>query len=1115
MMRSGHSIIGGFVGTLFGYPNSDSDFPPYASLVFKEKGLLAYWGFEGNTQDQSGTFHGSVHGEENYISGAVGGSALSLAADDTWVSFGKVPELDLNAGSISLFFRCPEDITGNPCLIAKRTPAQSARFSIHLMGDRKGIGLWNSANLGIAEIPGEPLQPNRWYHLAVVFEAGQSPRVYLDGAPTLTTSHGGSFNRQFRELPLLLGAATELGMERFNGALDEVAIHSTLISGDTIAQWVDAAGLQNARETRQAAYAELAESRAKAQALHDAQNQQRIMERMKDPALLADGVTQNYTGDHREAISFAVGGIGTGPILFNGHAEPHAWQIFNNFNHVQIPHSFLALHVTGDSINGITRALQTRPVGPFQAMQDLVFSGEYPFALYKFSDDALPVRACLEVYNPFVPLNARDSAIPCVIYKVELHNTSETPVQVHLLASQQNAVGYVGNESVELRNHPGYGMNRNIVYKHDFGTVLHMISDKAEDAPGYGDMALLMMHPDSTGTATWNDLDDLKFTLESDAGFADAPQDTPPSSSGTTYDGSLLAPVELAPNAHKTVTLVLTWHFPNVHHGQPDSAWKRAGNKYNSWWKNAMDVAMEIAERHEALYLATSNYHKSLYETNLPHWLLDRISSQVAILRSRTCFWAEDGYFGGWEGCGAHIGCCQGNCSHVWHYAQAHARLFPEIGRQMREQALSEENMQEDGAILFRQFIGMIAADGQTGEILGTYREYLTCRDNSWLEKMWPQVERAMEYVINTWDADEDGVLSGVQHNTLDTNLGGSTTWMGSLYLAALAACNRMAGVQGKQALATRYLNIFHQGCRTQDETLYNGEYYTQIPDETPLFDYNNGCHIDQVLGQWWAHQLNLGWLYQKSHVQSALRSILKYNFKDNFQEVRQYPRQFVANEDPGVQMITWPKEDRPDPFTLYADEVMSGFEYSAAAAMIQAGLIAEGFTILHAVSQRYDGRLRTGLTPGDTASWGYSGNPYGDDECGKFYARAMSVWSVLLAAQGFIYDGPAGRIGFRPVWKPDEHTSFFTTAAGWGVFQQTRDSHSQISELHLRYGELLLNEIELAVPEQTFAAEVVVECCGANVISTHSQKGIDFRVQFEASTLLRAGDNLKISIHI
>ena len=57
------------------------------------------------------------------------------------------------------------------------------------------------------------------------------------------------------------------------------------------------------------------------------------------------------------------------------------------------------------------------------------------------------------------------------------------------------------------------------------------------------------------------------------------------------------------------------------------------------------------------------------------------MSSQSVILRGPTCFWSEDGYFGGFEGS---YGCCPLNCTHVWNYAQSHARLFPAVGQNMR-----------------------------------------------------------------------------------------------------------------------------------------------------------------------------------------------------------------------------------------------------------------------------------------------------------------------------------------------------------------------------------------------------------------------------------------------
>jgi hypothetical protein len=215
------------------------------------------------------------------------------------------------------------------------------------------------------------------------------------------------------------------------------------------------------------------------------------------------------------------------------------------------------------------------------------------------------------------------------------------------------------------------------------------------------------------------------------------------------------------------------------------------------------------------------------------------------------------------------------------------------------------------------------------------------------------------------------------------------------------------------------------------------------------------------------------------------------------------------------MQMITWPRGGRPDAeqTTFYADEVMSGFEYAAAATMVQAGLPEEGLMVVRAVHDRYDGRRREGLTPGDTASWGYSGNPFGDDECGKFYARALSVWSLLLACQGFVYDGPAGVIGFRPVWRPEDHRSFFTAAEGWGVFAQRRGDRSQIERIEVRHGRLRVKTMVFEVPEEWQVSQVTVILAGAPVEASLAVEGADVRVIVPASAVVRAGQALEVEL--
>jgi hypothetical protein len=98
-----------------------------------------------------------------------------------------------------------------------------------------------------------------------------------------------------------------------------------------------------------------------------------------------------------------------------------------------------------------------------------------------------------------------------------------------------------------------------------------------------------------------------------------------------------------------------------------------------------------------------------------------------------------------------------------------------------------------------------------------------------------------------------------------------------------------------------------------------------------------------------------------------------------------------------------------------------------------------------------------------------------GEDECGDFYGRPMSSWSVLLALQGFEYNGPAQTMTFNPVWKPENHQSFFSGAQGWGLFTQTRKADTQTCRLEIRYGELALKELALHVPEGSIVSGVTI----------------------------------------
>ncbi len=146
----------------------------------------------------------------------------------------------------------------------------------------------------------------------------------------------------------------------------------------------------------------------------------------------------------------------------------------------------------------------------------------------------------------------------------------------------------------------------------------------------------------------------------------------------------------------------------------------------------------------------------------------------------------------------------------------------------------------------------------------------------------------------------------------------------------------------------------------------------------------------------------------------------------------------------------------------------------------------------------RYDGRRREGLNSGP------GGNPFNELECGKFYARAMSSWSLLIAAQGLILEGPAGVLGFKPKWQPQDHRSFYTAAEGWGLFVQRREADRQTERIEVRHGRLRLKKLVFELPAGTKSTTATASIGGRpiNVTLRHEGNQVDLVLDAEANVL-------------
>lgn len=874
-------------------------------------------------------------------------------------------------------------------------------------------------------------------------------------------------------------------------------------------------------------------------------------------ATVGAGHGRTFRGAALRHIAMPLGGIGTGQVSLCGDGALRQWEIVNHANHLAaVPDSFFAVRATSGSDAApetVTRILQSREVLELPAMstplinddaipddqrllleryrgvERTVFTGAYPFAGVTYLDDDLPVEVQLEAYSPFVPLDAESSSLPAVIFTFRLHNPSNSDrVEGELAAMMKNVVGWDGVAPISANRCPAFGGNTNRIVSTDRYTALVMENASlAGDDPGQGQLVLAALTPDARPSTRWADVDDFMSALMSPDAGGDPGEHagTIPSDPGETWNGGLRVPYALAPGESGEMSFVLAWSFPNryanfIQANRSERAdFRRSrlwlGNAYSERFASALDTIDSFVGNRQRLDADSRAWSDAVLSSTLPTWIAEFLAAQGALIRSPTVFQSDDGKLYGFEGAnGASTpnkvgGSCPLNCTHVWNYEQALSRLFPELEQTMRETDLDYAQAPE-GYIPHRTIVPLYvrqlwgepvggaprpAVDGMLGTILKVYREVRQGAASSWLDQYWPKVKLLLSYIERKWDPDNDGVLTGEQPNTYDIAFHGTDMFIGGLWLATLRAMEELARIQQEDTFADELGSRFVRARDAYHALLWNGEYYVQrLEAEDPReYQYQDGCLADQLLGQWWAHQLELGYILPQDRVRRTLRSIVRYNLREGFDGWVPEERIFADGDDTGLLLLTWPRGGRPDRPTRYHDEVWTGIEYQVAAHCIMEGLVDEGIRVLEAARDRYSGVKR---------------NPYNDIECGDHYARAMSGWTVLEALGGYRYSAVSDSLAFAPVELAYAAGSVrlpFVTATGWGQFTLR---HGRDATLTARFGEVSIASLTLP-PGGPTAGVVTID--GKRVDATVSNDDAQVTVTFQPPVVLRRGQELAV----
>ena len=809
-------------------------------------------------------------------------------------------------------------------------------------------------------------------------------------------------------------------------------------------------------------------------------------------------VLRTYDATHLRRIALPLGGIGTGTVSLGGRGHLCDWELANRPAKGFIPVSeltqsaFFCLWVKPPAGPAVTRVLEgildeadfegargsPVPNHGLPRFRHCTFSSAYPLGQVHLTDPDVPLRVHLEAFNPLVPADANASGIPMAVLRYVLTNPTADTLEASVCGMIPNFIGSDGSHHVSEAEEQGH--------RCEFrrGAGLHGVYCEATtlnpQAEAWGTLALSVAgqtdksvshrtrwrreswgaNKGGTITDFWGDFSTDGRLDECNAGPLRA---------------TLAARVDVPPGATRTVTFLLTWHFPNRKNWHPQPGRDdQVGNYYTTQYRDAWDVAEKTAAQLGSLESRTVQFVSAFCSSTLPQAVKEAALNNLSTLRSQTCWRAPDGTLFGWEGSHDRNGSCYGNCTHVWGYESALGFLFGDLSRSMRRVEFLHA-IRANGLMSFRidwppsergTEYGVAAADGQMASIIRAYRDWALSGDHSFLREIWPSVRRAMEFcwIPGGWDADGDGVMEGCQHNTMDVEYFGPNPQMAFWYLGGLRATEEMARQMGENEFAEVCHRRFLNGSRWIDQHLYNGEYYEQqirppaSQDDIapglisgmgsanladPDFQLGSGCLTDQLVGQYQAHAAGLGYLADPAHIQSALKAVFRHNFRENFFGHFNPMRSYALNDEAGLLMATWPRGKQPGKPFPYHSEVMSGFEYVAAIGMLFEGQHESGLRCIKAIRDRYEGRRR---------------NPFDEAEAGHHYVRPLASWAAVLALSGFSYSAVTQTMTFALI----EGCHFWSTGSAWGTCTLQPCGKTTHATLHVIEGTINIKRFEV-----------------------------------------------------
>lgn len=852
---------------------------------------------------------------------------------------------------------------------------------------------------------------------------------------------------------------------------------------------------------------------------------------------------ERLNSDSRVRSGMALGGIGAGFVELRKDGRFYNWSIFNNFPKETGPEFVLPVGESEDPMasnlffkvryevageeprikllqlnDGLNEGGEMGIAYMFpwmEAVNQIEYSARFPFATLRFTDADMPFDIVMQAWAPFIPHDVKNSALPVAFFDFTVVSKTDKPVDVMLLMSARNTVGYDAMDRCYTTE---------VTQSEAAKTIVMSCGGMDDKASTFGQLALTSMSSDSTHYCGWSmihpyyecvlrsrtlpNLDDTDGTTSMQG---NVPRWMPPTNGRNFIDpktgkkrvqtsggdsrvfSTIGKSFQLRRSgAQAKHSFVFSWNFPNLYAETEFRVRSNAieGHYYSNFFDSASDVAAYAVQYRADLFKRSRQFLDNFFDSSADVFVLEQVNSHLNTFITSGRL-VKSGDFGVLEGLASTWSWGPIATMDVMLYGTAPIiALFPELQKAtMRCHAKVQSHEGEVSHGLLKNF--RTGEDGTAGvshrlDLPGQFaimvlRDYFWTGDKEYLQQLYPAVQRAIDYIVNNraFAGDQIPIMRGIECSYDNFPMYGYSAYLVSQWLCAIAGAIHAADAMNDSVSKAKYEAILHRTQQKMEEKLWNGNYYRLYNDldkSGGKGDVSEGCLTDQLIGQWAAHQSALGHLLSQENIGTALESILHESYKPSF----------------GLRNCSWPgtkfwNDVAPDIWVDQGNTCWSGVELAFASFLLYEGFYKEAIELIRTVDKRY---RKNGLY------WDHQ-------EFGGHYFRPMSAWAIVNGLLGLGVN--QGRLRFDPQLKTQSFKLFFALPSGTAHFI---NSGQQVA-IRCLTGSIHFSEIEI---RGTFKGSASISPRSSDVRSAVSAAEGFTKWSFDKSCSLDPGQEILLA---